>query len=205
MKIKICGMKDTGNIAEIASLKPDYMGFIFYAPSPRNCIGIDPAVLTSLSEGINPVMVSVDMPEDEIISTANRYGFRTLQLHGNESPEMCRRLRDSGFKVIKAMGMHSEESIEELRKYEDSVDLLLLDTHTPTKGGSGKKFDWRILDAYDLQKPFMLSGGIGADDAEAILAVRHPKFEGIDLNSRFEISPGVKNKTLLNNFLSQLK
>lgn len=205
MKVKICGMREEVNVADIASLRPDYMGFIFYESSPRNCIGIPPSLIGSLPEGIEPVMVTVDLPEDELISIADLYGFRTVQLHGKESPEMCRSLRSRGFNVIKALGMRSAESINALHEYEDTVDLLLLDTLTPSKGGSGKKFDWSILDAYDLKVPFILSGGIGPTDAEAILALKHPKFEGIDLNSRFESSPGVKNASLLHQFLTQIK
>lgn len=204
MKVKICGMKDAENIAEIVSLKPDYLGFIFYKPSPRNCIGIDRAIITSLSDKVETVMVSVDMAEEEVLHIADRCCFRTVQLHGNESPQMCSKLRSSGLKVIKAMGIRSAESIDILRKYEETVDFFLLDTHTPSKGGSGKKFNWNILDAYNLNKPFLLSGGIGPDDADTILNLRHNKFAGIDLNSRFESAPGVKNSALLHQFLTNL-
>lgn len=205
MKVKICGMRDAGNIKDIVELKPDYMGFIFYKPSPRSCIGIDPDTIASIPKCIEPVMVSVDLTEDEILDAAGIYGFHTVQLHGNESPEMCRHLRSKGIKVIKAIGIHSAESLDTLNKYEGSVDLFLLDTSTRSKGGSGKKFDWNILNDYKANEPFILSGGIGPDDAETILALKHPKFLGIDLNSRFEISPGIKNAPLLDSFLSSLR
>lgn len=204
MKVKICGMRDAQNIGEITALKPDYMGFIFYEPSPRNCIGLDSSIIASLPNEIEPVMVSVDMKEDEVVSIAERYGFRTLQLHGKESPEACSRLRSRGFKIIKAIGMHSAESLKSLKKYEGEVDLFLLDTFTQSKGGSGKKFNWNTLYEYNLGEPFILSGGIGPNDAESILEVRHPKFEGIDLNSRFEYSPGIKDIQLLQRFLTEL-
>lgn len=204
MKVKICGMRDAQNIGEVAALKPDYMGFIFYEPSPRNCFGIDRAIIASLPDGVEPVMVAVDMTEDEILTTAGHYGFHTVQLHGKESSKMCRSLHSKGFKVMKAIGIHSVESLKTLKEYEGSVDCFLLDTLTPTKGGSGRKFDWSILDSYNLNEPFWLSGGISPDDAEAILAIRHTKFEGIDLNSRFESSPGIKNAPLLHQFLSLL-
>ncbi len=205
MKVKVCGMRDAHNIAEIAALHPDYMGFIFYKPSPRNCIGIDADIIALLPADIEPVMVSVDMNEEEILEIAKKYGFHTVQLHGNESPELCTQLKNSGMKVFKAMGVQSAESITQLRKYEGKVDYFLLDTHTPSKGGSGKKFDWGLLDYYDLDTPFILSGGISLEDAEAILELRHPKFEGIDLNSRFESAPGIKNANLLHNFFLQIK
>lgn len=197
-------MRDADNIEEIAALSPDYMGFIFYELSPRFCAGLDSAVIPSLPEGIEAVMVSVNMKEDEVESTANRYGFRTLQLHGNESPDMCKNLRNNGMKVIKAVGIRSQEDIQSLRKYVDAVDFFLLDTKTSSKGGSGKKFDWSILDTYDLDEPFILSGGIGPDDAEAILSLKHDKVMGIDLNSRFETSPGIKNASLLKEFLNKI-
>lgn len=198
-------MRDAGNIAAIASLKPDYMGFIFYKPSPRCCEGLDPETLRSLPEGVEPVMVSVDMTEAEVMATAQRYGFHTVQLHGHESPEMCFSLRSRGLHVVKAMGMRSAESIENLREFEGAVDAFLLDTLSAAKGGSGRKFDWTILDAYDLDEDFYLSGGIGPEDAGAILSLHHPKFKGIDLNSRFEISPGMKDPELLRRFLDLLR
>ncbi len=204
MKVKVCGMRDAENIAEVASFSPDYLGFIFYKPSPRCCEGLDQNVVASLPRGIEPVMVSVNMAEEEVKSIAKRYGFHTVQLHGNESPKMCNNLRNSGLTVIKAMGISSEESLKVLHKYAGAVDFFLLDTKTPSKGGSGKKFDWSILDAYNLEEPFMLSGGIGPEDAEAILTLSHPTFIGIDLNSRFEISPGIKNAPLLQEFLNKI-
>ncbi len=205
MKVKVCGMRDAENIKAVEALKPDFMGFIFYPRSPRCCEGINLDVIASLPEEVEPVMVSVDMSEAEVTALARRYGFRTLQLHGHESPEMCFSLRSQGFKVIKAMGMRSAGSLENLREFTGAVDLFLLDTLTPSKGGSGKKFDWSIIEQYDLDEPFMLSGGIGPDDAEAILALDHPKFEGIDLNSRFETAPGVKDAELLRSFLSKIR
>lgn len=205
MKVKICGMRDAENIKEIAALKPNYLGFIFYKSSPRNCFGIDPAVIASLPESIKPVMVSVDMTENEVLEAAGRYGFSIAQLHGNESPDLCRHLRSKGIKIMKAIGIHSHESLETIKKYKGAVDLFLLDTGTPTKGGSGKKFNWDLLNEYNADEPFILSGGIGPEDAETILALRHPKFDGIDLNSRFETSPGIKNAPLLHRFLSSLK
>lgn len=205
MKVKICGMRDAGNIAQVAALKPDYLGFIFYPPSPRCCVGLNPDVIASLPKNVEPVMVSVDMSETEVTELASRYGFHTVQLHGHESPEMCLNLRNAGLKVVKAMGMRSAESLDKLREFEGAVDIFLLDTFTPSKGGSGRKFDWKILDAYNLEESFMLSGGIGPEDAEAILALRHPKFEGVDLNSRFETAPGMKNILLLKDFLRSIR
>ncbi len=204
MKIKICGMREDDNISMVASLNPDYMGFIFYAPSPRCCSGIDPEVIAGLPRSIEPVMVTVDMNEDDIIRHADKYGFRTVQLHGNESPDMCWSLREHGFKVVKAFGVRSADNIGAMQKYLGTVDVFLFDTASAAKGGSGKKFDWKILDSYNLDVDFWLSGGIGPDDAEVLKGLKHPKFSAIDLNSRFEISPGVKDPDLLRTFLHNL-
>lgn len=204
MKIKVCGMRDAENIRDVGALHPDYMGFIFYARSPRCCLGIDSEIIRNLPKEIEPVMVTVDMNEDEILSVAERYGFKTVQLHGNETPEMCRRLKNRGFKVIKAMGMQSSESLSAMEEYRGAVDVFLLDTACAAKGGSGKKFDWNILDSYNMEEEFWLSGGIGPDDADAIRKVKHARFAGIDLNSRFETSPGIKDVALLSNFIRKL-
>lgn len=204
MKVKVCGMRNAANISRVASLKPDYMGFIFYAPSPRCCMGIDPNVIAALPESIEPVMVTVDMKENDIIRLADKYGFRIVQLHGAESPDMCWSLRERGFNVIKAMGLRTPEDLKNLEKYQGTVDLFLFDTACATKGGSGVKFDWKILDSYTLDVDFLLSGGIGPEDAEELNDFFHPKFVGIDLNSRFETAPGLKDPELLRKFLKTL-
>lgn len=204
MKVKVCGMRDARNVKEVAALHPDYMGFIFYAPSSRSCIGIEPDIIGNLPKETEPVMVTVDMAEDDILKIAERYGFKTLQLHGKESPEMCSRLRSKGFRVVKAYGIQSSESIKELEKYSGKVDVFLFDTACASKGGSGKKFDWEILNSYNLDEDFWLSGGIGPEDAEALKELKHPRFAGIDLNSRFETSPALKDPELLKTFLTKI-
>lgn len=204
MKIKVCGMRDAANVAEVASLGPDYMGFIFYPHSPRFCGGIDPEIVRGLPEGVTPVAVTVNMPEEEILGLARIYGFRTFQLHGEESPEKCRRLRDMGYTVIKAVSVKSGESFSRFRKYEGAVDYLLIDTPTSSRGGSGLKFDWSLLEGYDLDIPFILSGGIAPGDGPEILSLSHPLMAGIDINSRFETAPALKSASLLRNFFNEL-
>lgn len=198
-------MRDAGNVREVMALSPDYMGFIFYERSPRCCIGISPVVVKGLPDTTTPVMVSVDMGEEEIMRLADLYGFCNLQLHGHETPELCFSLRNRGMRVIKAAGIRSSESLEVLREYEGAVDIFLLDTFCPDRGGSGRKFDWDILESYDLGVDFWLSGGIGPSDAGVIKTLRHPRFVGIDINSRFEISPGVKDAEKLRVFFNELK
>ena len=206
MKIKVCGMREPENIADVARLKPDFMGFIFYPPSPRHALpALDASMIASLPEGITPVAVTVNMKEEDLLVLAEEHGFRAFQLHGNEDPGLCRSLRDKGFIVIKAFGVRNEEDFQDLDRYSGCVDYFLFDTATESKGGSGRKFDWDLLSRYNLPEPFLLSGGISSGDAEEISRIIHPRFSGIDLNSRFEIAPALKDASLLNRFITQIK
>lgn len=204
LKIKICGMRDRGNISDVAALHPDFLGFIFYPPSSRFCGSIDPEVVRIIPEGITPVAVVVNPTEEEIIALNNRYGFTTFQLHGEESPEFCKALKDMGFNVIKAISIKDQESLDCIAGYKGMVDLLVLDTATSSRGGSGKKFDWQLLSDPAIEIDFLLSGGIGPDDAAAIRSLSLPHLAGIDLNSRFEVSPALKDPELLQVFLNEL-
>ena len=207
MKIKICGLSDPDSIREIARLNPTMMGFIFYAPSPRNACALLPSVVNALPEGIERTGVFVDAPVDHILHTASRYGLTTVQLHGRETPEMCLTLRRSGLRVMKAIGINPDIDWDTLRPYEGTVDLYVFDTLTAIHGGSGRKFDWTLLRTYPPATPFLLSGGIGPDDADAITqaAATLPLMAGIDINSRFETQPGTKDPILVSNFLNRME
>lgn len=204
MKIKVCGMRDVYNISEVASLNPDYMGFIFYPPSPRYCSNLNPDFVKLLSPDIISVAVTVDVSEDDIVGLVEKYGFKAVQLHGKETPELCNRLRRRGIKVFKAISVKGTESVECIRNYEGSVDLFVFDTATVSKGGSGKKFEWSILESADIHTDFLLSGGIGPEDVENVLRFHHQHLIGVDLNSRFEVAPGIKDVGLLRRFIGQL-
>ena len=148
-----------------------------------------------------------EMPQTTVTRVYN-YKLDYVQLHGEESRVMIENLRSTlvpdiapGIKIIKALGVGSREDVARARDYEGAVDLFLFDTHGPTQGGSGRQFDWSVLDAYDGNTPFLLSGGIGPDDAARIRAFRHPQFAGVDLNSRFETEPGLKDVERLRAFI----
>lgn len=205
MMIKICGMRDPQNIAEVASLVPMLMGFIFHEGSPRNAQGLSPDIVRNLPEFIRPVAVTVDKDFNEIMDLCTVYGFKIVQLHGNESPELCRRLRENGLTVFKAIGLDDKADWDSLRAYEKDVDMFLFDYKCETHGGSGKKFSWQVLNDYPLETPYLLSGGIGPDDIDAIVEAMRPGMAGIDINSRFEIKPGLKNLSLLINFIVSLR
>lgn len=205
MKIKVCGMKHPGNMQELNKLPVDFMGMIFYKKSPRYVADLNPVDICNLFRGEKErvgVFVNADM--DYIIQMADKYSLDLIQLHGNESPDFCRELNKS-IPVIKAFSISGVVDIEQTKQYEGAANYFLFDTKTFQYGGSGKKFDWSILNEYKGNTPFILSGGISVDDAEAIKNIKHSLFFGIDLNSRFEIEPGLKDVELLKQFIIQLK
>ncbi len=199
--IKICGMKYPENIRSIADLQPDFMGFIFYPKSPRYAEPLDTDTLKSLPKSIKKIGVFVNLDLENILTIVFKYNLDGVQLHGSENVEICRKLKDTGLLVLKAFPIADAYNFNVTKTYEGACDYFLFDTKTEAYGGSGVKFDWRILNEYRGETPFLLSGGIAADDAEAILKIEHPKFAGIDLNSKFEVSPGLKNVEVLRGFL----
>ncbi|MCC8173614.1 MAG: phosphoribosylanthranilate isomerase [Odoribacter sp.] len=205
MLIKVCGMRDAANIKEIAALQPDMMGFIFYSPSPRHAGEMDTHVLNSVPENIKPVGVFVNESKEKIEEIIKKYKLPIIQLHGNETPEECKYFRQKGLKVIKAIGIKEEKDLEQAVKYESVCDLLLFDTKSEKHGGTGESFDWDMLESYQGNTPFLLSGGIKTEDMDKILSIKHPQLIGVDLNSRFEISPGLKDGKLLEKFIKGLR
>jgi phosphoribosylanthranilate isomerase len=205
MKIKICGMKIPENILAVAALQPDFIGFIFYHKSPRFAEPLDIATLNALPQSIKKIGVFVNENMENILTFVYKYKLDGVQLHGTELVGMCKELRESGLIVIKAFPIAEAYNFKVTKPYEGACDYFLFDTKTDAYGGSGLKFNWKMLDEYKGQTPFLLSGGIAADDAEAILKIEHPKFVGIDLNSKFEIKPGLKNIDLLKTFILELK
>lgn len=203
MKIKVCGMKYPDNIKQIANLPIDYMGMIFYAKSPRFVDQQDEILSMPLSSNILKVGVFVDADIEYIKQAAQDYNLNFAQLHGNESPLFCKEV-NSFLPVIKAFSVAEIKDLNKTKDYEGVCDYFLFDTKTPQHGGSGQKFDWHILDAYTGNTPFLLSGGISAEDAQAIKKIQHTRFAGIDLNSKFETEPGLKDIDLLTTFIKAL-
>lgn len=207
MKLKVCGLSSADSIKEIAALRPDMMGFIFYAPSPRNACAVLHSTVRSLPADIERVGVFVDSPVDHVLHVAGRYELDTIQLHGKETPEMCRAIREQGYKVMKAVGVNADIDWDEYRAYDGAVDMFVFDTLTAMHGGSGRKFDWSLLRTYPLSIPFLLGGGVGPDDARAAIeaASQLPLMAGVDINSRFEIKPGQKDTAKVSAFFNQIK
>ena len=218
MIIKVCGMRDADNIRDISALGVDMIGLIFYPPSPRyvqqfsSGAGIIPDYAPDM--GKTPLRVGVfvdDMPQN-IVTRVYNYKLDYIQLHGNEPRETLENLRATidpdikpKIKIIKAISVSSAEDIKKYKEYVGAADLFLFDTKCKTVGGSGELFDWQVLQAYDGDVPFLLSGGIGPDDAERIQNFHHPKCIGIDLNSKFEIEPALKDVEKLKQFLVKVK
>ena len=216
-------MRDAQNIREVSQLGVDMIGMIFYPKSPRyvemqsSHAGIIPDYAKediSIDSSNTPARVGVfvdDMVQNIVTRVVN-YHLDYVQLHGNEPREMCENLRLTldpdirpGIKIIKAISVSDASDIQKYKEYVGAVDLFLFDTKCKTVGGSGQQFDWQVLDQYDGEIPFLLSGGIGPEDASRLHAFHHPKCIGIDLNSRFEIEPGVKDVEKLKGFLLKVK
>lgn len=205
--VKICGMRDADNIADVAALTPMLMGFIFYEKSPRYAGDLDPEVVRTLPHYVHPVALFVNESAPRIVLTCERYGIDIVQLHGDESPEFCQSLRDCGLSVFKALNIAGAADLKRAAEYADSVDAFVFDTKADSgvRGGSGQKFDWSVLDCYALPVPYLLSGGIGPDDVDSVIAAMRPMMAGIDINSRFETEPGRKNIASLASFLVKLR
>lgn len=211
-------MRDADNIRDISALGVDMIGLIFYPPSPRyvqqfsSGAGIIPDYAPDM--GKTPLRVGVfvdDMPQN-IVTRVYNYKLEYIQLHGNEPRETLENLRATidpdikpKIKIIKAISVSSAEDFKKYKEYVGAADLFLFDTKCKTVGGSGEQFDWQVLQAYDGDVPFLLSGGIGPDDAERVKNFHHPKCIGIDLNSKFEIEPALKDVEKLKQFLVKVK
>jgi phosphoribosylanthranilate isomerase len=206
MQVKICGMRNPENIGMISQLKPDLMGFILYPPSPRFVEETSLSeALSQVPNGISKVAVFVNETTDEVLRVCKQFGFTYTQLHGNESAADCQTISEAGIYVIKAFSVSDTIDFEVLKTYEPYVDIFLFDTKTVGYGGSGKQFDWSLLETYPLKTPYFLSGGIGERDIETILKSSLPGCAGIDANSRLEIEPGLKNVEAAAELINQIR
>ena len=214
MKIKVCGMKYLDNIKEVASLKPDYMGFIFWEPSKRFFEG----TLPKLPIEIKKVGVFVDAPLEVVMDMIKLHDLQAVQLHGKENPEFCKQLNVlSGqqleqsldkLEIIKVFTIKDDFDFKVLEPYEAVCDYFLFDTKGKLPGGNGYTFDWKLLANYPSEKPYFLSGGIGLEetaDIQAFLGIPASKnCQVIDVNSKFEIEPGLKNIDKLKDFIIEV-
>lgn len=192
-------MKYTENIQEVATLQPDYLGFIFYEKSPRYFNG----KLPELPKSIQKVGVFVNATMNDILKKIKEYDLQVVQLHGNETPEVCEVLKIINVEVIKAFSVADNFDFETLAPYESVCDYYLFDTKGENPGGNGTTFNWEILKNYPSKKPFFLSGGIGLKEINKIKQLDLP-VHALDVNSKFEIEPGLKNTQLLKELQNEL-
>lgn len=196
-------MREADNIRKVEALGVNMMGFIFWPKSSRY-VGVRPAYLPSK---VKRVGVFVDEDIKTVEKIANDYALDYIQLHGHESPAYCKLLKERH--LIKAISINNRDDIKAYQLYEGLVDYFLFDTKAQLPGGSGQQFDWNVLSAYDGNTPFLLSGGIGPDDVEVLTSNLSPltskKCIGIDLNSRFEQAPGLKDTNKLYGFIKAIR
>lgn len=199
--IKVCGMTEADNIRAIEQLGVDMIGFIFYPKSPR-CLCEKPQYLPLRAKRVG---VFVNESKENILMYTDRFSLNYIQLHGNESPDYCRTLHNNGLRLIKAFSISLPKDLFDVSDYDGLCDYYLFDTKTPQYGGSGNQFDWNILHRYNGSTPFLLSGGINPYSVKAIKEFHHPRLAGIDLNSRFETAPGLKDVERIEIFLKELR
>jgi phosphoribosylanthranilate isomerase len=200
IKLKVCGLRD--NIEQVASLRPDFLGFIFYEKSPR-FVGAD-FKMPAIEKEIKKVGVFVNEHVSVIADTVGKHGLDLVQLHRHESPADCSDLRSRGIGVVKAFAMEEGFDFDQLEPYESVVDYFLFDTKTPSYGGSGKSFNWKMLEDYSLDKRYFLSGGLSLENVGELKEVDLSKIHALDVNSRFEIEPGLKDLIKLKKLMIDL-
>lgn len=206
MKLKVCGMKYPDNIFEVANLKPDYMGFIFYSKSVR-FVNKDEVkeTIKEIPMDIAKVGVFVNHPFSEVIDICQRLELDFAQLHGKEPLDYTNEIKNKGIDIIKVFHMDNNFDWSQTKEFSSIADFFLFDTSSHQYGGSGQKFDWELLGDYHDDTPFFLSGGIAVDDIPIIKKLKHSQLWGIDINSRMESSPAFKNIDRVQTFINELK
>ncbi len=197
MIIKVCGLTNNSSGKEVASLRGvSHVGFIFFSDSKRY-------TETSFETSKKKVGVFVNSPISEVQRFIALHHLDVVQLHGDETPEYISQLGNS-IEIFKVIGIESAADLEKTSTFEGMVTAFLFDTKSPERGGTGRSFDWNILQQYRGETPFILSGGLGLNSLEQLQAFQHPKLIGYDLNSRFEIAPTVKDVHQIDTFISLL-
>ncbi|WP_051584748.1 phosphoribosylanthranilate isomerase [Pedobacter jeongneungensis] len=206
LKLKVCGMRLAANIAAVAELQPDYLGFIFYEKSPRLISEVSAELIKYIPSEIKTVGVFVNEDLEKVRDKVNLLKLKAVQLHGSESPEYCAALKSSfnTVEVIKAFGIDEDFDFSTLEPYLNVADYFLFDTKTKAHGGSGKTFNWFVLDRYTYPKPYFLSGGIDLEHTTAIKSINDERLYALDINSRFETEPGLKDAAKIKEFIKEI-
>lgn len=202
LKIKVCGTREAINIKALSNLPIDYIGFIFYAKSSRF---VEEAIDFLIPKNIKKVGVFVNATLEEIKEKIQYYDLQVVQLHGDENPELCKQVQKLGIETFKAFGIDDDFEWDSVKEYENVVDYFLFDTKSKAYGGTGESFNWDKLKANPYAKPFFLSGGISIENIKEAAIFNDERLYGLDLNSKFEIQPALKNIELLTQALSIIK
>jgi phosphoribosylanthranilate isomerase len=207
LKIKVCGMRESQNILALAELQPDLMGFIFYSKSARFTGEVlEKEILKSLPGSIQKTGVFVNESFEKVIAISKEYGLDFVQLHGKETVEFCEKLKKESLKIIKVFSVDNLFEFTETINFEDFADYFLFDTKAEGGyGGHGKAFDWNILDKYEGNTPFLLAGGISLENLGDLDKIKNKHFVGIDVNSKFELSPANKDIEALKELFGKIK
>ncbi|WP_026464871.1 phosphoribosylanthranilate isomerase [Adhaeribacter aquaticus] len=206
LQIKVCGMRSAPNMQEILALQPDWMGFIFYPKSAR-FVGeeLDLNLMQKFPASTKKVGVFVNETLGNIQHAVQKYNLNAVQLHGEESPELCNHLKASGLLVFKAFSVDDTFDFEKLKAFEGTCDYYLFDTKGQQYGGNGTTFNWDILKKYTYDTPYFLSGGIDLEHVDQIKELSLPGLKGLDINSRFEISPALKDNSKVEAFFKGIR
>ena len=199
-------MRNPENIQDVLTAAPNYLGYIFY-PKSKRYVGENPNpdIFERMPASTQKVAVFVNEDLEKVRSICQNYHIEVAQFHGNESPEYCQQVRQSGLLVFKAFSVDQQFDFLQLEEYQDAVDFFLFDTKGKVPGGTGLKFDWEILKNYQLAVPFFLSGGIKPGDVDALRIFNHPQLVALDINSGFELEPALKNVTKVRTFINQIR
>lgn len=199
-------MRDPENVSGVVAVRPNFIGFIFY-PKSKRFVGFEPVpeILDDIPDSVKKVGVFVDETPEKVLDIYRNWKLDVVQLHGHETPDYCRQIQSSGITVFKAFSVDESFDFTILEAYSTVCDYFLFDTKGQLPGGTGQKFNWQLLDNYNGDVPFFLSGGIGPDDLEAIQNFEHPRWRGIDINSGFEISPALKDVIKVKNFIAEVR
>lgn len=203
LQVKICGMRDLNNIQSVAALQPDWLGFIFYKPSPRY-VG-EHFQMPQIDDRIKRVGVFVNENLEVVMEQVRNYRLSAVQLHGKETVTECLSVRNMGVEVIKVFHIDAAFDFKLTDGYMEVADYFLFDTRGKSWGGNAKKFDWQLLEQYEGKTPFLLSGGISISDLEEIIKLQHPYLYGVDVNSGVELAPGMKDIGKVKELMSSLR
>ena len=202
LKLKVCGMREEENLSQLIRLQPDFIGLIFHEKSDRD---VTKSIDIKLPDDINLTGVFVEESESFILDKVAKYNLKAIQLHGNESPDFCKKLQDKGLLILKAFNIHDTFDFSTTIPYQGLCTYFLFDAFGKKAGGNGITFNWKLLDHYKGVTPFLLSGGIDENMTENLKEVKHPLFKGVDINSKFELKPGLKDIDKIKLFKEQIK